>query len=150
MEMAARLRQVVVVLFLSAFAIAGLEGQSSSTAPQSSAGVVIEGIVVDNSNGVIPGATVALEQGNTVVARTVSDSSGSFHFTPVKPGEYVVRASLQGFKTVVTPVKAVSQPVKLRVVLQIGALTETVTVASGSVNLVQAQSSTVARLQVPV
>jgi len=138
--MAIRLRQVVVVLFLCALAIVGLEGQSS--APQSQEGVVIEGMVVDSSNGVIPGATVALEQGKTVVARTVSDSSGNFRFTAVKPGEYVVRCSLQGFKTVVTPVKAATKPNKLRVVLQIAGLSETVEVRSGT-DVVRTQSATV-------
>jgi len=141
--MAIRLRQVVVVLFLCALAMPGLEGQGQS-AQQSSVGVVIEGMVVDSSNGVIPGATVALEQGNTVVARTVSDSSGNFRFTAVKPGEYVIKVSLQGFKTVVKQVKAAAQPIKLRVVLEIGATSETVTVAAGA-SLLQTQSATVSR-----
>src|SRR5215510_838905 len=107
-KMATRLRQVVVVLFLCALAITGLEGQGQS-AQQTATGVVIEGLVVDNSNGVIPGATVTLEQGKKVVARTVSNSSGNFRFTSVKPGDYVVKAELSGFKTVITKVKAESK-----------------------------------------
>jgi hypothetical protein len=136
---------VVVVLFLCALAITGLEGQGPS-AQQSSAGVVIEGMVVDNSNGVIPGASVALEQGNRVVARTVSDSRGNFRFAFVKPGEYVVKVALQGFKTAVISVKAATQPIKLRVVLEIGAPTETVMVAGSSAIVQTKSAATVAGL----
>jgi Ca-activated chloride channel family protein len=139
--MAVRLREVVVVLFLSAVAIPGLEGQAP--APQSSTGVVIEGTIVDTAQGTIPGVRVTLEQVNNVVAATVSNAAGKFRFENIQPGLYNVKAMLQGFKTLVMPINvAGSQPMNLgRLTMQFGAFTETVTVKA-TTDLVSTQSAT--------
>src|SRR5512134_2900185 len=60
----------------------------------------VSGQVQDVQGGAMPGAAVTLTsrtQGNTLTAQT--DSEGRFVFGIVRPDTYVLRVSLQGFKT---------------------------------------------------
>ena len=121
-------------------------GQARQQVQQESTSAAIAGTVVDRSGGVIPGATVTLEQSGKTLTTKVSDSNGAFRFDRLNAGAYRLRASLQGFKTLVTNVTvAPGAPLKVRLVLEIGALTETLTVAAGS-NVVNTQSSTASGL----
>jgi hypothetical protein len=107
----------------------------------------LSGTVVDSSGGVIPGADVVAKhnatQGET---RTVTDATGKFLINALNPGTYTVTISLMGFKSVVLPdvtiTAGVSAAVK-NVVMEVGKLEESV-VVTGSTEIVQTQSSTVA------
>jgi hypothetical protein len=61
----------------------------------------INGRVTDASDAVMPGVTVTLTSPQQMGTRTaVTDSDGSYRFTAVTPGEYVVLFELAGFSTV--------------------------------------------------
>ena len=129
-----------ILVCLLAFVPTGQARQQAATS------AVIAGTVVDSSGGVIPGATVALDRAGKTIASKITDANGAFKFDPVADGKYRVRASLQGFKTLQTDITVAigATSVSLRLVLEVGALTETVTVMAGMATTVQTQSSTVA------
>ena len=115
-------------------------------ARQQPTNAVIGGTVIDTGGGAIPGATVALatkEAQPKVLATKITNSEGQFRFENVQPGEYQVRTSLAGFKTTITAVRAIAGAVSnLRVTLEVGAFSETVTVAAGT-ELINTQTATV-------
>ncbi|MEP6911436.1 MAG: TonB-dependent receptor [bacterium] len=109
------------VFFASAFGQAG-----TST---------VRGTVTDPQGNVIPGASVTLSNAEKGFNRTaVTSTQGGYVFTAVPPGTYTVQAEAQGFKkAIVSNVKAqVSTPAELNVQLEVGNVTETVNIASGT------------------
>jgi hypothetical protein len=117
---------------LSAFA----QGGTSST---------LAGVVVDNSGGVIPGADVVVKNDATGVQQSaVTNGQGAFSFPGINVGTYTVTVSLTGFKTFVATdvVLTTGAPANVKAVLELGGMTEQVTVASSS-EIIQTQSSTV-------
>jgi len=95
---------------------------------------VVSGSVVDSSGQVVPGATVTLTNENTRDLRTlVSNERGDFSFRAVTPGSYTVKVELAGFRAFERKnniVNASSQLDVGRVLLEVGALSEVVTVVS--------------------
>src|SRR5262249_45465254 len=99
---------------------------------------IVTGTVVDASGQVLPGATVALTNEATTDARTLtSNERGEFTFRAVPPGRYTVTVELSGFRKFDqrnNVVNASSQLALGSIKLDIGAMTETVTVtAQGTV-----------------
>ena len=95
---------------------------------------------------VVPGVTVVAKEAAT--GRTfeaVSGGDGRYQVAALAAGTYTVTASLTGFKTAeVKDVRlAPGQPVTIPLALEIGALSETVTVASSS-ELINTETATVA------
>jgi Ca-activated chloride channel homolog len=131
--MSSRLRICAVGLLAWVFVVASPHGQAGAPAPQST-GVTIEGTVVDASRAALPGVTVTLEQSNKVISTATTDSAGKFRFAGVPIGTYEVRAALAGFKTLRQPVTVTSATgtVQLPIVMQLGAMSEQVTVLDGS------------------
>jgi hypothetical protein len=61
----------------------------------------INGRVTDASDAVMPGVTVTITSPSQMGTRTaVTDSDGTYRFTAVTPGDYVVLFELPGFSTV--------------------------------------------------
>jgi hypothetical protein len=124
-----------VLAFVSmAGAFAGAQQSSSIT-----------GVVTDSAGGVVPGASVAVENNATQVKlEAVTNSAGAFSFPALPVGTYTVTVSLTGFKTFIArDVRLLGgQPAAVNATLEVGALTEQVEVKSGS-ELVQTQSATV-------
>ena len=96
---------------------------------------VITGRVTDPSGGALPGVDVSITSPALLGGRsTVSDEQGSYRFALLPPGNYSVKFQLQGFGTVIregitlTPGFTSS----LNIVLEVGAVTETVTVVGES------------------
>jgi hypothetical protein len=93
------------------------------------------GAVVDAQGAVVPGASVKIVNTDTNLTReTTTDAQGGFTFVNVLAGPYDVRVSLQGFREAVrtrVPV-TVGQISRVDLTLQLGALTETVTVESAA------------------
>jgi hypothetical protein len=93
----------------------------------------IVGNVTDDSGAAVPGATVTITNTQTNLTRTaVTNETGAYSFTNVLAGPYDVKVSLQGFKEAVRtglPV-TVNTVSRADMVLQLGQLTETVTVQS--------------------
>ena len=61
----------------------------------------INGVVADNSGGVVPGVTVfAVESGTGISRDTVTAANGRYSFVSLRPTTYEIRAELAGFRTV--------------------------------------------------
>jgi Ca-activated chloride channel homolog len=105
-----------------------LDGRTQAPQVQST-NAVVEGIVIDGQGGVIPGATLRLEQSSRVVATQITNVSGEFRFTNVPHGRYRLRAEMPGFRAMTRDitVTAVSLP-RLTLTLQVSGSTEAVTV----------------------
>ncbi len=90
----------------------------------------IRGVVRDN-NGVIPGVTVTLTNEATNVSRdTVTNDVGQYNFPAVQPGTYALRTQLTGYRSFERTGLRVStqQFLTIDVLLEVGAIQETVTV----------------------
>jgi hypothetical protein len=105
----------------------------------------VSGVVIDSAGGVIPGADVVIKHNATGVATSaVSNSEGAFSFPGVQTGTYTITVSLAGFKTFVSNdvVLTSGTPASVRAVLEVGGVTETVTVSSSS-EIIQTQAATI-------
>lgn len=61
----------------------------------------INGRVIDNTKGVLPGVTVTIASTAQMGTRnTVTNEEGQYRFPAVPPGEYTITYELQGFTTV--------------------------------------------------
>ena len=92
----------------------------------------INGIVQD-SGGVVPGAMVRITNTETTqTQQVVTNSRGYFEAVLLNPGIYAVRVELQGFKTLnQTGIRlAVGQTLNLTLTLEVGQLSEQVTVTA--------------------
>lgn len=110
----------------------------------------INGIVVDPSGAVIPGAKVtATGTGKTYTA--VTNELGEFVFPAVPYGTYQVTIEAAGFRQATYPdvVVEVARATVLRAHMEVGAIASTVTVeaATAVVNTVDAEVSTVVNKQ---
>jgi hypothetical protein len=90
----------------------------------------LTGIVTDPSGSVIAGAAVNLKnQSTSEVLSATTGSTGSYQFTLLKPGMYVVSVSLTGFKQVSETVEVLlGQTALANVKLEVGTISETITV----------------------
>jgi len=114
----------------------------SVAAAQAVTGTIL-GRVTDSSGAVIPGATVTLTNTGTTQSRAVvTDSAGEYSAPSLPTGKYTVTAEIQGFKTVTMSNVdlGVDQHVRIDVKLEVGALSESVTIEARS-PLVQTSSS---------
>ena len=99
----------------------------------------LAGTVFDETGGVLPAATVTLINELTgQQTETTTTETGAFLFPLVQPGSYTVTVSLAGFRTAqFTQVEInVGAERSLTVRLEVGALTETLSVSAGG-SLVQ-------------
>src|SRR5919205_777666 len=95
----------------------------------------VRGTVVDPVGKVVSGATVTITNTETNTSRNQTTSeSGIYVFELVPPGPYRVEVEAAGFKkAIITNVQAlVAKPSEVNVQLEVGALTESVTVAATS------------------
>ena len=108
----------------------------------------ITGVVADNSGGVIPGVTVVAVESETGIAReTVSGANGRYTFPSLRPTTYEMRAELPGFRAVrqTGVVLQANQNLTLNITLELGELSETVTVA-GEAATVDVTTSTLSEV----
>ncbi len=101
------------------------------------------GLVQDSSGAVVPGATVvATHQGTGVPRETVADERGEFVLSALPNGTYSVRIELPGFKSYTNEGIALGagQTVRQTFVLELGTVSETVTVA-GEAPLIETATS---------
>jgi Ca-activated chloride channel family protein len=103
-------------------------GQSASVQTRT-----ISGTVVDPAGQGIPGVSIELRNGRSAQRRTTSDTAGAWKFENVEVGSYVVRFALSGFVTTDLHLKVGDvSPSPARVVLKVGAVSETVTVTGAT------------------
>ena len=108
---------------------------------------------VSGPDGVLPGATVVVKDKKTGREITATaNSEGSYTFANLDQGEYEVRASSSGFKTsVANVIIQAAQEYSLSVALEIGNVSESVTVTAGAdlINSTNAElSSTISNRQI--
>ena len=104
----------------------------------------ISGVVTDPNGAVVPLAKVTAQNVATnAITQTQTDTSGYYRFPNLTPGNYIITVEAKGFrKTALAPRElTVSGTLRSDVTLQIGEVTETVTVEAGgaTVNTEDAQ-----------
>ncbi|MBV8819081.1 MAG: TonB-dependent receptor, partial [Acidobacteriaceae bacterium] len=95
----------------------------------------ISGRVMDNSGAVVPEVKIKITNAATGVAReTASNESGDYIIPQLQPGTYNISAEKQGFRTTTeSGVRLdVDQRASLNLVLQVGQLTEEVSVVASA------------------
>jgi len=111
----------------------GVIAVAASTAAAQTLYGSVTGTITDGTGGTLPGATVSLKNEATGLELTgVTDAAGTYSIRNIPGGVYSLKASLQGFKEFVQtgiPV-TVNNIVRVNGRLEVGALTETVTVVS--------------------
>jgi iron complex outermembrane receptor protein len=103
---------------------------AASASAQSSA--PLAGTVVETSGGAIAGAAVRILSGASMVRTGTTDAVGAFTFDNLAPGRYTVEVTRDLFlpARVTVDLGAVTPP--LRIVLQVNAVREDVTVTAGA------------------
>lgn len=122
-------RLASALLLIGLFALPVFSQQGTST---------VRGTVKDPQGKVVSGASVKLTNLGTGADRTTTTSSeGVFSFEVVQVGDYKVEVEASGFKKgVVTDVHAlVSSPTSVEVTLEVGNISESVTVSASSAEL---------------
>ena len=105
----------------------------------------ISGIALDSTGAAIPGVRIELTNvANNVKIQTVSTGTGAYRLVGIEPGVYTLVARMDGFQTYVRNAVQiqVNQSTTLDIRMQIGEVTQTVTV-EGGVPLIQTESSEV-------
>ncbi len=131
---------IALVLVLAAAATASAQTTSGS----------MSGTVVDTQDQVVPGADVVLTNQQTQeVRRTVTNDVGLFTFPALQPGPYTVRVELAGFRPIERRDNMVVSNSRLAVPplrLEVGSLSEAVTVSAVGEVIATSQTSQMALL----
>jgi hypothetical protein len=133
------MRRVLLIVLILGLSVSSAFAQATGQ---------INGVVADNSGGVVPGVTVtAVEAGTGVSRDTVTGANGRYSFPSLRPTTYEIRAELTGFRTVrqTDVVLLANQNLTLNITLELGDLSETVTVA-GEAATVDVSSATIAEV----
>lgn len=106
----------------------------------------ITGTVTDGQGNAVPNATVVLVSEQNSRRTAVTNNDGVYTFTAVQTGTYQIEVEGQGFKkSSVSNIQAlVDKTTEIAVVLEVGAVTETVNVdASGIESIVNTQDASI-------
>jgi Carboxypeptidase regulatory-like domain len=105
----------------------------------------LSGVVTDPSGAAIGGANVKLmDENNSVVSQTTTDSNGNYSFSSLSPGNYRVQTESRGFKiNLMTQLNVAPGENQANARLEVGAAAETITV-NASTSALQTMSSEVA------
>jgi hypothetical protein len=106
-------------------------------------GGAIAGRVVDPSGQPIPGATIVVALSDTGALRTaVTEKAGAFVITGLSPGAYRISVELSGFRPLMREGIRLStgETVRLDVALEVGAVSEAITV-QGDASLLRTEAS---------
>jgi hypothetical protein len=97
----------------------------------------LQGIVTDQTGGVVPSAAVTITNTETSASRQeLTDDTGAYRFLQLLPGPYKVEVQVPGFATKVTRVVLqVGQPQTLNVDLAVGQTTDVVSVLAETTTL---------------
>ena len=104
----------------------------------------ITGQVRDTAGAVVPGATVtAKNEATGVASTTTTNESGLYSFSSLPVGNYTIAVEKQGFKTLQKTKNAleVGTPLTVDAALEVGAVSETVTVTGGAEQLQTANAT---------
>ena len=106
---------------------------------------VIRGTVRDSAGVIMVGVNVSVRhEGTNIVREVLSDQNGNYEVTNLNPGPYAITAEMEGFQRSVHQGVNLetAQTLRVNVVMQIGQVTESVTI-TGEAPLIETDSSTV-------
>ena len=121
------------------FGTCGVRPGSAQTA-----NAAISGHITDSTGALVAGATVTLTESDTRIAtKTTSNGEGLYNFPSVKPGNYSMSVSGNGFRTTTIAglTAGVQGSISRDVVLQVGAANQTVNVTEEAADEMVAQTS---------
>jgi len=124
MRTPAKLVTCLIVVLLSGLSLSAQTGTSNIT-----------GTVRDSNGASVPGATVTAKNDATGVTSTqVTTDSGVYAFSSLPVGKYTITIEKQGFKTLqkTDNVLEVGTPLTVDAALEVGQVSETVLVQSGT------------------
>ena len=116
---------------------------AAPAAPQTTTGTIL-GTVSDESDAVLPGATVTITSRDTGISRTVvTAADGSFAVPALPPGSYQLTVSLDGFRPYERSgvTLEVGQNARVDARLELGSINETITVQGDALHVDTASSS---------
>jgi len=105
--------RVALVFFVPLYIATVVIGQDVGSA------VTIRGRIVDQQGGVIQGATAILFSNAVRLEETKTDDTGSFVFSHVRPGAYVIEVERAGFAVVDKPVSVPAGQAEFQVSIQL-------------------------------
>ena len=89
----------------------------------------VAGSISDSMRGALPNATLTMTNSGTKAKNEVrSDSSGRYEFVGLPPGDYVLEASVPGFRNYRSAVAVNGQQLDRDIVMDVATLQETITV----------------------
>jgi hypothetical protein len=134
-------REAATLLLALALVAACLPFKALAQAPTGS----IEGVITDASGAVIQGAKITVtdkSKGRTFT--TTSGSKGAYSVSALEPGEYQVKVEAPSFKTGVLSVQVeVAKTVTGNVALEVGAVSEVVSVTASEETSVDTNRNTI-------
>jgi hypothetical protein len=133
------IRSVVLGLPLVLVLASGVFAQTQITTG------VIQGTVVDEQGGTVPGANVEVRNPDTNFSKSLTTTGdGRFVFLQLQPGRYVLTVSKQGFATVIQEnlELTVGQTINLSFNMKVSRLEEKITItAAPTIDTVKTESS---------
>src|SRR5882724_2580143 len=128
-------------------AVCGLLGSGVALGQTQSNAADLQGVVRDQSGAVVNGATVtARNPGTNASKTTTTNDDGGYLIVNLVPGDYEVTVEAPNFKKSVLPdVKlTVGQRADLDIALEVGQVSEVVTVSGASAELVETSKTAIA------
>ena len=120
-------------LALGVFMVLAVVGLHTAPAIAQETGGSIRGTISDAQSAVLPGVSITLKNlGTNAIQNTVTNDQGAYAFSFVPIGRYIITAELEGFTTAQREEFEVriGDRIRIDLNLQVGALSETVTVTS--------------------
>src|SRR5947207_3607877 len=127
--------------------VCGLSGSSAAYDKAQSNGSDLQGVVRDQSGAVVTGPTVTARNPATNTSKTTTtNNDGTYLIVNLTPGDYEVTVEAPNFKKVVLPgvTLTVGQRADLDVSLEVGQVSEVVTISGASAELVETSKTAVA------
>jgi len=106
----------------------------------------IQGTVTDNSGAAVPNAKITVtNQATNVSAETTTSASGFYEVGQLPPGNYTVTVEATGFqKNQTSDVLVLAEQIRgVNIALQVGQVTQTVTVNGSTTPLLQTENATI-------
>jgi hypothetical protein len=127
--------------------VCGLLGSSVAFGQAQSNASDLQGVVRDQSGAVVSGATVTARNPATNTSKgTTSNGEGAYLIVSLTPGDYEVTVEAPNFKKALLPgvTLTVGQRADLDVTLEVGQVSEVVTITGASAELVETSKTAVA------
>lgn len=125
----------------------GLLGSGVALAQTQSNAADLQGVVRDQSGAVVSGATVtARNSGTNTTKTTTTNDDGGYLIVSLTPGDYEVTVEAANFKKAVLPAVTltVGQRADLDIALEVGSVSEVVTISGATAELVETSKTAIA------